>query len=224
MTDDIRAELLRLRALPPWGRAQGDEWDALSRFIYTVRSLEELRREIRRAAGEAGLPLKPFASYVVRRWYNYHTHQIALEILCAHPRVRRAADPRDHEVDLYLDGIPFDLKLTRFPRAYPHSLAHARAHPEGLVNWLYRHQSAQGRYHTANRLFLVLHHAGDPARTWEVRRMFGLLEEAIDGFLQAPRLLQADFVGKDGRRRRPWAGVIFCIYHPRPLGRGTGVR
>jgi len=214
MRDDIRAELLRLSRLPPWGRVQGDDWDAHSEFIYHARSLEALRQETKRVAAQVGLPLKEFACYVVHRWYNYHTHQVALEILCAHPQVRREANPRHPTIDFYLDGIGFDLKLTRFPRAYPHDLAHARAHPQDLVNWLYRHQSAQGRYHAANRLFLVLHHAGDAAHTWEVRRMFDLVERSIVAFLEAPRLLRADFAGSDGRRQRPWAGLILCAYEP----------
>ncbi len=212
LDNDIRAELLQLRRLPPWPRVQGDEWDAHSRFIYHIRALDALRQETRRVAAEAGLPVNDFARYVINRWYNLHTHQIALEMLCAYPRVRRQDDPRHPTVDLYLDGIPFDLKLTRFPRAYAHSLEHARAHPQTLARWLYDHQSSEGRYHTANRLFLVLHHADDPARTWEVRRMFGLLAAAIDEFMRATHLFQLDLGGRDGPRQRPWTGLIFCIY------------
>lgn len=85
MSADIRAELMRLTHLPPWDRVQHDEWDVYSDFIYTTYSLDQLRREIRRAAEALVLPLQPFASYAVRRWYNFHTHQVVLEMFCAHP-------------------------------------------------------------------------------------------------------------------------------------------
>jgi len=212
MADEkIRAELLRLRALPPWGRVQNDEWDRLSRFVYHVRSLGVLRRETKRVAAEAGLPLNDFARYVVHRWYNYHTHQVVLDILCAHPRVRREPNPRHHTVDLYLDGEPFDLKLTRFPRSYRSGLPHALDHPEDLARWLYVHQSREGRHHGANRLFVVFHHAEEPERTWELRRDFDLLEQVIGAFLGAPRLFRISFTAPDRKRYSPRAGVIFCV-------------
>lgn len=212
MDTDIRSELQRLTRMPPWGRVQHDDWDRLSRFIYHICSLEELRQETRRVAAARGFPLQPFAAYVIRRWYNFHTHQVVLEMICAHPRVTREPDPCHPSVDFYLDGIPFDLKLTDFPRRYPLSLDETRAHPEGLVNWLYQNQSREGRYHTANRLFVVFHHATAPERTWEVRRMFDRIERLVMAYLDRPVLFQARCVGPDGILYRPLAGAIFCIY------------
>jgi len=212
METDIRAELQRLSRLPPWGRVQQDIWDEASRFIYQIRSLDELRQETRRVAMARGFPLQEFAAYVIRRWYNFHTHQVVLEMFCAHPRVRPEINPRHPSVDFYLDGIPFDLKLTEFPRAYPRSLDEARSCPQDLVNWLYREQSREGRYHAANRMFVVFHHAAAPERTWEVRRMFDRIERAVVAFLERPVLLHADVIGPDGTHHSPQAGLIFCVY------------
>ncbi|MGQ9466518.1 MAG: hypothetical protein ACUVSG_02580 [Anaerolineae bacterium] len=212
VSPDIRTELQRLTRMPEWGRRQQDQWDKASRFIYRVHSLDALRQETRRVAAARGFPLGEFAAYVVHRWYNFHTHQVVLDILCAHPRVRRETNPHHHSVDFYLDGIPFDLKLTSFPRAYPHLLDEARARPADLVNWLYREQSRGGRYHAANRLFVVFHHALEPERTWEVRRMFDRIERSLAEFLMDPAFVQADVMGPDGTHHRPLAGVIFCIY------------
>ncbi len=211
MRDDIRAELLRLQRLPRWGRIQGDRWDAHSRFIYSIRSLDALRQETKRVAAAAGLPLSDFARYVIHRWYNYHTHQVALDVFCSHPRVRREENPRHHTVDFYLDGEPFDLKLTRFPRAYRNDVATAQAHPDDLARWLYENQSRQGRHHAANRLFVVLHWAGAPERTWELRRDFDLLERQVRAFMDAPCLFHVPFVAPDGGLVRPRAGVVFCV-------------
>jgi len=212
METDIRAELQRLTRLPPWGRVQQDRWDEASRFIYQIRSLDELRQETRRVAMARGFPLQEFAAYVVRRWYNFHTHQVVLEMFCAHPRVRPEINPRHPSVDFYLDGIPFDLKLTEFPRAYPRSLDEARSCPQDLVNWLYREQSREGRYHVANRMFVVFHHAAAPERTWQVRWMFDRIESAVAVFLEHPVLLRADVFGPDGTHHSPQAGLIFCVY------------
>jgi len=85
---DVRSELLKVKQMPPWGRVQGDEWDRASRFIYRIRELDGLRRETKRVAAERKLPLRDFGSYVIRRWYNFHTHQAALDLILAHPRER----------------------------------------------------------------------------------------------------------------------------------------
>jgi DNA modification methylase len=207
---DVRCELLKVKQMPSWGRVQDDEWDQASRFIYTTPTLTALRRETKRVAVERGLPVRDFGRYVIRRWYNFHTHQTALDIVLAHPRTKPEPDPFHHTVDFYLDGEGFDLKLTPLPRGFGHDIAYARAHPQDLARWLYGHQSAQGRFHTANRLFVVLNSATNPDYTWELRRDFAGLERAIHAFLDGPRLMQVQFSDREGNHHRPTAGIIFC--------------
>jgi hypothetical protein len=113
-------------------------------------------------------------------------------------------------VDFYLNGEGFDLKLTPLPQGFGHDIAYAQAHPQDLVRWLYSHQSAQGRFHTANRLFVVLNSVTNPDYTWELRRDFAGLERAIHSFLDGPRLMQVQFSDREGNHHRPTAGVIFC--------------
>jgi hypothetical protein len=211
---DVRRELLKVKRMPPWGRVQGDEWDRASRFIYSTTNLNALRRETKRVAAEASLPLREFGSYVIRRWYNFHTHQAALDIILAHPRTRPEPDPFHHTVDFYLSDEGFDLKLTTLPKGFGHDIDYAQSHPEELARWLYIHQSTQGRFHAANRLFIVLHDADEPKRTWELRRDFSRLEQAIGDFLDEPRLLCVAFEDREGTRHRPTAGVIFCVRKP----------
>jgi hypothetical protein len=208
---DVRRELLKVKQMPPWGRVQGDEWDRASRFIYTIRTLDALRRETKRVAAELGLPPRDFGSYVIRRWYNFHTHQAALDVILAHPRTRPEPDPFHHTVDFYLGDAGFDLKLTPLPRGFGHDIAYARSHPEELARWLYERQSAQGRFHAANRLFVVLHDATAPDHTWELRRDFAQLEQAIHTFLDEPCSMHVEFTGREGKRHQPLAGIIFCV-------------
>ncbi len=207
----ICGELLKVKHMPPWGRVQGDDWDRASRFIYSTRTLDALRRETKRVVAEMGLPLRDFGCYVIRRWYNFHTHQAALDVILAHSRTRPEPDPFHHTVDFYLDGEGFDLKLTGLPRGFGRDLTYASAHPEELARWLYVHQSAQGRFHGANRFFVVLHDAADPGRTWELRRDFARLERVIHAFLDEPRLMRIEFEDRQKKRHQPLAGVIFCV-------------
>jgi DNA modification methylase len=213
---DVRQELLKVKSMPSWGRMQGDEWDRASRFIYSITNLNALRRETKRVAAEIGLPVNDFARYVIRRWYNFHTHQAVLDIILDHPHTHPEPDPFHHTVDFYLGkaGLRpegFDLKLTALPKGFGHDIAYAKNHPEELARWLYTNQSTQGRFHAANRLFVVLHDAIDTKRTWELRRDFVRLEQAIGDFLNEPRLMQVTFDDQEGIRHQSTTGVIFCV-------------
>ncbi|MFL7792354.1 MAG: DNA methyltransferase [Anaerolineae bacterium] len=213
---DVRQELLKVKSMPAWGRVQGDEWDRASRFIYSITNLNALRRETKRVTAELGLPLNDFGRYVIRRWYNFHTHQAVLDIILAHPHTRPEPDPFHHTVDFYLgEASPqsegFDLKLTTLPKGFDHDIAYARDHPEELARWLYSNQSTQGRFHAANRLFVVLHDAIDPKNTWKLRRDFSRLEQAIADFLNKPRLMHVTFDDQEGIRHQTTAGIIFCV-------------
>jgi hypothetical protein len=190
---------------------QGDKWDQASRFIYDIRTLDELRRETKRVATRLDLPVHDFARYVIRRWYNFHTHQITLDIIMAHPRTRPEIDPYHHNVDFYVDREGFDLKLTPLPRGFAHNIGYARAYPGKLASWLYEHQSKQGRFHTANRLFVVIYDTMATDRVWELRRDFTRLGRAIHTFLDAPHWISVKFADHEGKQHRPLTGVIFCV-------------
>lgn len=213
---EIRHELLKVKHMPPWKRKQGDDWDRLSRFIYRIRDLDTLRSVTRRTAVGNGLSLCDFGSYVIHRWYNFHTHQAALGIILAHATAHPEPDPYHHTVDFYLNGQGFDLKLTRLPHRFGRSIAYARAHPDELARWLYVNQSQQGRFHAANRVFLVTHDADAPSRTWELRRDFAQLERVIHEFLDKPRLMEITFKDQRGNSHKPSAGVIFCVREQSP--------
>jgi hypothetical protein len=208
---DVQDELLKVKEMPPWSRVQDDSWDRASRFIYATRTLNDLRRETRRVVAEKGYPTREFGSYVLHRWYNYHTHQAALDIILDHERTYPEKDPFHHTVDFYLDGEGLDLKLARYPLRYPHGLAHARVNPEDLAHWLYEHQSGQGRFHAANRLFVVLADTLELDRTWELRRDFERLREGIHTFLDSPRLVRVRVEDAEGNVHRPMTGVVFCV-------------
>ncbi|MBE7554483.1 MAG: hypothetical protein HS126_25835 [Anaerolineales bacterium] len=208
----IRHELNKLEVLPAWGRAQGDQWDRLSNFIYRVQTLAGVQRQAQAVAKAARLPVEAFEAYAIRRWYNYHTHDQILQMFLAHPDVQPEANQKHHSVDFYLRSLPFDLKISRFPKAYPETLKYAWQHRHHLALWQYENQSRQGRYHAGNRLFLILHYRAQPELSWQLRRDFDALERLIQEFLTAPTLLGLTLTNpKTQEIHQPWAAVIFHI-------------
>lgn len=208
----VRQELNKLDHLPPWGRQQGDAWDRLSSFIYRVETLAGVRRQAQAVARAKQLGLAAFESYTVRRWYNHHTHDQILKIFCAHSDVRPEANRHNHQIDFYFRDIPFDLKISRFPRAYPESIEYAREHPRHLAEWQYQHQSNQSRYHLGNRLFIVLHNPLQPDQTWQLRRDFETLGALVTEFLNRPILLGVAVTDQHTQEQhRPWTAIVFHV-------------
>jgi hypothetical protein len=208
----IRHELNKLETLPPWGRAQGDEWDRLSSFVYQVKTLRGVERQARAVAQAYKLEVEAFAAYTLRRWFNHHTHEQILRIFCAHPDVKPEENRKHHTIDFYLRGLPFDLKISTFPKAYPKSLKYAWQYRHDLALWQYEHQSKQGRYHAGNRLFLILHQRTQPELSWQLRRDFAGLEPLIQEFLTTPTLLGLTVTDpKTQAAHQPWAAVIFHL-------------
>ncbi|MCB0153258.1 MAG: hypothetical protein KDF65_00580 [Anaerolineae bacterium] len=210
--DLIRRELNKLTKMPPWGRAQGDRWDRLSNFIYHTLTLREVWQQVNTVAIAEKLDIEAFGAYAVRRWYNHHTHDQLLQIFTAHPDVRPEENRKHQSVDFYLRGLPFDLKVSRFPQAYPKDIRYAWQHRHHLALWQYRNQSKQWRYHTGNRLFIILHHQAQPELSWQLRRDFAALEQRINAFLKKPLLLGLTLPHQHtGQVYQPWSAVIFYV-------------
>jgi hypothetical protein len=208
----IRGELNKLRFLPAWGRTQEDRWDRLSNFVYEEKTLRGVLGRTEAVARAKGLDVKRFKQYAIRRWYNHHTHDQILEMFYAHPSVQPQENRKHHSIDFYLRGIPFDLKISRFPRAYPESLEYAWQHRHHLALWQYENQSKQGRYHAGNRLFIILYHPTQPELTCQLRRDFGTLEKLVNKFLMSPVLLGLTLTNhRTQESYQPWAAIIFYI-------------
>ncbi len=202
----------KLQTLPDWGRAQGDQWDRLSAFVYRVRTLRGVQRQALALARARGLEPEAFESYTIRRWFNHHTHDQVLQMFYAHPTIRPAENPQDRTVDFYLRDIPFDLKISLFPRAYPENIFYAQQHPHHLARWQYENQSREGRYHTGNRLFIILHHLLQPELSWQYRRDFETLAGLVQQFLEEPTLLGLTLTHHHtGETRSVWSSLIFCV-------------
>ena len=177
------AELRARHALPyRWGQRQNDVFDRRTHFVYEMKTWAALLARLDALRAESDFDL--LRDYAANRWYNYWSARAVEHFFSESPRVQPAANPRDRLRDFTLDGISFDHKTSIWPRAYPGALAAAQTDPTVLIQWLYANQSGEGRYHTANRLFVVLY-AADGAH-WKLKAELSWLRAAVRAFLVAP--------------------------------------
>lgn len=180
---------LRLSGYPPvaWGRKQTDDWDRQTRFIYHISGWAELAHEIQ--------PLNtPLADYAVHRWFNFWSAHAVERMFCHLPGVQANVDPYDRLVDFSIRGIKFDHKTSVFPKRYKQTAQYAWQNRADLVGWLYRHQSRQQRFHTANRLFIILYaRSGDHWKLRaDLRGLYGVIQKYVADF-EPSKLVNLEF-------------------------------
>ncbi len=95
--------------------------------------------------------------------------------------VATVPDKKDAEKDFYLCGIPFDHKTSVFPKRFPRKFKDALQHKKELIEWLYKHQSTQKRYHLKNRLFIVVYAAN--GAHWKLKANLQLLQTEIKKYV-----------------------------------------
>jgi hypothetical protein len=203
----IAGQLARVAATVPWGRVQDDAWDGLSRFIYRVRSAAGARQQAERVAAEHGLDRTAFVQYALRRWYCFWGARMAELLFLQHPGVE-PGPPRHHEIDFTIDGMPFDLKTSEVPRVFLGSVNDLATNPGKLASWLYEHQSREGRYHSANRLFLLLVDPDEPESAWRLRGDVGALRRAIDRFMARRNYVELVLPDRYGIERTVLTAVV----------------
>lgn len=164
-----------------WGRVQNNYDDDLTKFIYATRTFDDVINEVKSRFGHR-IDYKQLGDYTVNRWYNFWSAEALEFIFAQHPKVKRAI-AKDKFCDFFVDGVPFDLKTTVFPKSVRFHFRYAKAHPEKLALWFYEHQSGEQRQHFHNRLFLVLHKAFDPSLSWTLKAEISWLEQLINGYL-----------------------------------------
>lgn len=129
-------------------KMQNNYMDKRTNFIYSCETLEECLRQIQITGVDK--------EYALHRWYNYMT-SIACEYLFCEFGAVHDEDVYNHDIDIYINGIPFDVKLT----IYPAKLSHrpydlkTRTGKNEMIKWYYTNQSQQARKQMLNRLYVV---------------------------------------------------------------------
>ncbi len=137
-----------LKLISPQWDMQNNFNDYRSNFIYKVETVDSCIQQAKQN--------DVAVDYALHRWYNFKTSTQCEKIFCDYGAVKES-DYKNREIDIYIDGTPFDVKLTVYPKAlssHPYDLT-TRAGKNEMIKWMYSHQSQQQRKHLANRLFIV---------------------------------------------------------------------
>lgn len=159
-----------------WNK-QDDLSDVRSMFVYNAKTTEECIEKCKKYRTSD-------INYVLHRWYNYRTSEICEELFEKYGAVREKK--RNHRlIDIYITGIPFDIKLTTFPKKIREKNLNLRKQEDRdfLIQWFYTNQSQASRKHFANRLFVVCD-GGNPYTDMLLKSDIPLLEKAVKKYME----------------------------------------
>lgn len=160
-----------------WSK-QTDNADSLTNFIYKIESLDKLLEYVKNDS-EVDL------NYALHRWYNFMT-SIACENIFIENGCKKETDSNNKYIDFYFKGIPYDLKLTVYPKKFNSDLSlKTREGKNELINWLYNNQSTEQRFHVANRLFIVcVDNSNNYQNSMLLKSRFDLIAPKIKSFIE----------------------------------------
>lgn len=174
----LREELLKALALmyDGWDK-QNTSSDADTNFIYYVQSVDECIAKAKEVGANK--------NYVLHRWYNYRTSKRCEYLFVKYGAVKEKKI-RHHEIDIYINGIPYDIKLSVYPsklekKGTMYNL-HSHKGKDKLIRWFYRNQSQGNRKHLKNKLFIVC--TGEDSREKMLAKCdFKKIESKIKAFM-----------------------------------------
>ena len=144
------------KALPmlelPWP-VQSDNNDNDTSFIYYCQRLDQVI--------SLAMSNKVNFAYVIHRWYNYQCSR-----WCEQFFAENGAEPmpfeKDHNADIKLCGVPFDIKLSVISEQYKgdKNLAN-RASKTAYIEWLRQNASTEQRKHDANKIYIIVNSLAD---------------------------------------------------------------
>ena len=159
-----------------WPR-QNNDLDRQTNFIYKIETLDDLLNEI--------MLRKVDKEYALHRWYNYKTSIHSEYIFCEYGAVHEE-DIYNHDIDIYINGIPFDVKLTVYPaklKHRPYDIS-TREGKDELIKWFYENQSQEKRKQMLNRIYIVCD-TSNPEETLKMKSNFDLMRVKIKEFMDA---------------------------------------
>ncbi len=91
----------------------------------------------------------------------------------------------NHDIDIYINEIPYDVKLTVYPAKLKRSgeilNLHNRDDKNTLIRWMYANQSQEGRKHLKNRMFIVCN-GENTYQNLALKSDFDIIETRISGY------------------------------------------
>lgn len=176
MNTEIENDLKRALELinAEWSM-QNNKQDTDTRFIYKASSLDECLEIIAHKNVDR--------NYALHRWYNYHSSIHCEYIFCEFGAIHEI-NKYNHDVDIYINNIPFDVKLTVYPAALSHRPydISMRSGRNNMIRWYYANQSQQGRKQLLNRLYVVCD-APTQKEAMAMKCDFDLMRKQIEKFM-----------------------------------------
>lgn len=160
-----------------WSK-QNNISDQKSNFIYYTETVDECLSKAR----EMGIG----ENYVLHRWYNYHTSKYCEYLFVKHG-AKKESNEYHHDIDIYINGIPYDVKLTVYPaklvKEHISLDLNTRDGKNELIKWMYKNQSQQGRKHLKNRFFIVCNGKSTEEKLAE-KSDFDTIERKIENYFK----------------------------------------
>ena len=157
-------------------KMQNNTFDRSTNFIYQMDSLNDCMIEIERTSVDR--------DYALHRWYNYMTSIYCEYIFCDYGAVHDK-NKYNHDVDIYIGDVPFDVKLTVYPAklsSRPYDLT-TRAGKDDMIRWYYANQSQQSRKQMLNRLYVVCD-ASSSHENMVMKSNFDLMRQRISAYMK----------------------------------------
>ena len=172
--------------------------DAKTRFIYTAKSLDEVLALCEKTGADV--------NYALHRWFNYKTSTACESLFVRHGAVKEP-DERNIQTDFYIDGTPFDLKLSVFPKKLKEQGRFIER--TELAAWMYQNQSDTTRRDFQNRIFIVCI-ADNTRKTMLLKTDFEKIDAKIKNYMKYIRVPKPITVKDDnGNNREVLSSVIF---------------
>ncbi|MFH1230731.1 MAG: hypothetical protein V1709_04455 [Planctomycetota bacterium] len=180
--EDLIKELHRVKEFS-WGVVQGQlDQKIQSEYVRKIVRYDDLINNVKATLHSE------VTSYVICTWFNHWTTVLIEEHISQHQRVIPTLK-NIKGIDIFVDGQPFDLKITYLPKDY--SVSDAMKEPKNLAIWMYENQGAQ-RFGSDNRLFVVLLDTNKPEESWKLKRNFPLVFSKIDEFFNKIKVTTQD--------------------------------
>ncbi|MDE6782054.1 MAG: hypothetical protein K2J40_11460 [Ruminococcus sp.] len=134
---------------PDW-IMQNNVNDKKTNFIYKAENLDDCLKMIESNDVDK--------DYALHRWYNYQTSVYCEYLFCDYGAVHEK-NIYNHDVDIYINEIPYDVKLTVYPTALLNNRQNYNLRniqgKNKMIRWLYANQSQQSRKQLINRIYVM---------------------------------------------------------------------
>lgn len=161
---------------------QNNRLDILTRYIYTTDTFDELVTNTKLCSKLYVVDYDELFSYAINRWFNKTIALYAEDIFAEYDIVDEERNEKHKIIDFYINWIPFDLKLSVFPKWFNNTIEYAEENKIELIDWLYNNASKEWRHHNWNKIFIICY-----SEDWNHNRIKWNLEkikEWIDNYMK----------------------------------------